>query len=123
MDIDEAATLTVKELRDAVVRVLPQEFDDMDDTSALVLANDILRNVQDYREREWRAYDVVRDVTGKIWQRSGSGANWHAMGKTGVYSHSRPTRPLELIDSPADRKDMARRLAALEAARDDGAPI
>lgn len=121
-DVDEATTLTVKELRDAVVRVVPQEFDEIDDTMALLLANDIIRMVLNFRERDWRAGDVVRDSNGIVWQRLNN-VQWRKMATPGVFSHGRPHRPLTLMWSPKDEADMDKHLAGLERARDDGAPI
>lgn len=120
VDFDESDTMTIGEVRAAVVRVMVEQ-EEMDDADAAELANDVIRSVLNHREREWRAGDVVRDVHSILWERIGTG--WRKMGHGGTYPHSRPTRPLTLLDSPKDKADFERGLASLNRARDNGAPI
>lgn len=100
--LDDATTLTVGELRAAVKAELPEQFDELDQDSADVIATDIIRAVMNSREPEWHIGDVVRDHNDVIWMRYTT-SQWVRMAKPGVFSHLKPARPLTLIDSPHAR--------------------
>lgn len=123
-NLDQATAVTVGELRPAIVRVLLEHFSsvDVDNHTADVIATDIIRSVMNSREPVFEVDDVVRDADGKVWRRH-TASQWQMMGQAGVYRHLDPVRPLVLLDSPAKGKDQANYLAALERARDDGAPV
>lgn len=122
--LDMATVITVGELRPAIKRVLQEHFSsvDLNGADADVIATDVIRSVMNAREPVFEVDDVVRDANGKVWRRH-TASQWQMMGQAGVYRHLDPERPLTLLDSPRGRKTNKDYLAALERARDDGAPI
>lgn len=119
--LDQDTQVTVGEVRAAVTKVVTEHYEDSTEHENTVLATDVIKSIFDSRERQWRAGDVVRDAEGGIWQRV-SASQWKRTGRAGMYSHSRPVRPLRLLCSPQDEADNERRLKALDSARDDGMP-
>lgn len=103
-DIDQAATVTVGELRAAVARVLPEQFDEMSKAEAETFADDIVYDLFGHREPEWLLFDVVLDSNNSVWRRARA-SSWHMMGSGRLYGHHAPVRPLKLLhrDSDAER--------------------
>ena len=60
-ELDQATEVTTGEVRAAVVRVAMEHFEDVTKNEAEVLATDIIRDIFNSRERQWRPGDVARD--------------------------------------------------------------
>lgn len=113
-DDDRAKILTYGELHDAALRVLPGlEQLGVSKTGAAILAQELMGGVIAGREREYKTLDIVRDALQQVWERA-STTHWRKIGQPGLFAHEVPARPLELIDSPADRMKLKAKRASEE---------
>lgn len=104
-DFADTDTVTVREIRDAFRRILPDGRCQM--CGAKFHGNDppseyFLRDISEHREPEYPRHSVWKDDNGVIWQRTSAArsryAQWLRMGMDGIYGDSSPKRPLRRMD-------------------------
>ena len=97
-DFADTDTITVKEVREAFKRMLPNgctqcgaSFHGKD-----IPSEAFLRNISEAREPSYPPYSVWQDKNGVFWYRTWS-KEWLQFGNAGKFADSAPVRPLRKV--------------------------
>jgi len=99
-DFADNDTITVKEIREACKRILPNDC--CQKCGASFHAGDkpsdyLLQDISSHREPKYPVNSTWKDADDQIWHRI-SGNYWKRMGESGGFPDSTPRRPLRRMD-------------------------